>query len=62
MFSIKGIEDIDRFKILCVDCNIETQNEYLGMDQFRSTCPRCKQTGIWKFETLNWTGLPKDPI
>ena len=62
MFSIKGIEDVDRFKILCVGCNVETQNEYQGFDQFRSTCPSCKQTGTWKFETLQWSGLPKDPI
>ncbi len=62
MLSIKGIDDQDYFKILCADCNVETRNEYQGVDQFRSACPKCNQTGIWKLTSINWIGLPKNPI
>jgi predicted RNA-binding Zn-ribbon protein involved in translation (DUF1610 family) len=63
--GLKGVDRGQYFVFVCGECGAATQNEYLGKDPtmpyFKSKCPRCGKTYLYKLNNILWEGLPNEP-
>jgi DNA-directed RNA polymerase subunit RPC12/RpoP len=63
--GLKGFNRGQYFVFVCGKCKAVTQNEYIGKDpimpQFKSRCPQCGATYLYKLNNMLWEGLPKEP-
>jgi hypothetical protein len=61
MAFIIGKLTTDSFVIFCEDCGERTENQYFGgggVLRFEAKCKKCGSASIWKFEAVDWGGLP----